>query len=183
MIRTVRDLYRTTNPLESLQNIKTFSKLSRDKRWLDVWTAFSNALYLNNGPPPYPQFVSALFQDLDKLVTTDESYQEVFLAMQMLLEIDNLDVINAKCQFIDSFYSGLEYIEPVIEAFGVSTQDIRKWNEATIFVDALVQLLKESRSHENLMKFLAFHGKFTTVKDDPSASLELIGDIIVYLNK
>eukprot|EP00081_Caenorhabditis_elegans_P018032 NP_498357.1 Uncharacterized protein CELE_T12A2.5 [Caenorhabditis elegans] len=124
-----------------------------------------------------------LFQDLDKLVTTDESYQEVFLAMQMLLEIDNLDVINAKCQFIDSFYSGLEYIEPVIEAFGVSTQDIRKWNEATIFVDALVQLLKESRSHENLMKFLAFHGKFTTVKDDPSASLELIGDIIVYLNK
>lgn len=183
ILKTVRDIYRSSNSASIFMLLSDISKLSRDARWLDSWSAFRAIHNLNNGPPSYPLSLAALFQDLYKIIKSNGSYREVFLALQMLMEMEKPEVITAKCKFIDSFYTGLQNIDNSIEEFGVITSDIHRWNEATISVDALVQLLKASGSLENLKKFLGYHNSYTTDVNNPNNSVDKIGDMIVYLEK
>ncbi|PIC41854.1 hypothetical protein B9Z55_009129 [Caenorhabditis nigoni] len=164
--KSIAAILKTNN----INNMIQLTKLSRDGLWLDVYDSLVYVFTMSAGP-------SDTFKGLESMIGTTGSYQEVFLAMQTILE--SPETSHLTCKFIKEFFTGLEDATSVVEAFGVNTGEIRRQNEVTTFVNALIQLLKASESREALGRMIAFHGAFTT---NPNATISAlhIADMLEY---
>ncbi|UMM21974.1 hypothetical protein L5515_003424 [Caenorhabditis briggsae] len=185
-LRSIREILRTNKEKGSKNSedfFNTLSKLSNTTRngsWMDVHEALAliDSIY-RSGPPESRGPRLALFRELERTLGTDGTYREVFLALQTILE--DPETSKAKCQFIKDFFTGIEDVTSVVEAFGVKTEDMRRNVEDTVFVDALIRLLEASESREALGRMIAFHTKHTVDQDYPAQSIFRIEDLLGYM--
>ncbi|KAF1762517.1 hypothetical protein GCK72_010779 [Caenorhabditis remanei] len=179
-LRSIREIYRTDYSGEYFTSLASIAKLSRDEIWLDVYDSLENIYTLTVGPVERAEERVAPFRGLKEMIGKNGSYLEVFLAMQSILESPWTS--SQKCEFIKEYYSGLEDVTPVVEAFGIKTDDIRRYNEGSTYIDALIQLLRASGSLQNLGRLLAFH-KIQTTDKDPNNSIRMIADLLIHFGK
>lgn len=177
-VRSVITITETRNYRHFMDNLVEFTQLSRDNKFRDVWKALEDATRLVS---IHDNDLIALFSGLNGTVTG--SYEEIFLALNMLLEGEQQSKTEAKCQFINEFFTGLSDTDGVIKAIGIPVAQMHKWMDSTEYVDALVDLLKASETFDNLNQLLDFHGKYTTVDKKPLKSMDLIDNFIVFLEQ
>ncbi|CAP35098.2 Protein CBG17492 [Caenorhabditis briggsae] len=178
-VKSVKSIMDTQDPKKILNNIISGSELSRDSKWRDIFQSISAAFEIDKQAQPE---VIAPFKELNS--TVSGSYQEVFLAMKMLLEgSESSEQIEAKCQFTDQFFTGLKQRDTVIDAIGIQVDKIHDWTDSTKYIDALVEVLKAADSFKNLNRLLDFHAKYTTVDQKPMESMDLIDNFIIYLEQ
>ncbi|PIC41868.1 hypothetical protein B9Z55_009138 [Caenorhabditis nigoni] len=186
-LRSIREILRTNNstndPKNSENFFNTLSKLSNTTRngsWMDVHEALAliDSIY-RAGPTESRGSRLAPFRGLEAMLGTDGTYREVFLSLQTILE--DPETSKAKCKFISDFFTGLEDVTAVVEAFGVKTDEIRRNVEDTVFVDALIQLLQASESRDALGRMIGFHTKNTVNQLFPAQSIFMIEDLLGYM--
>ncbi|PIC41869.1 hypothetical protein B9Z55_009139 [Caenorhabditis nigoni] len=177
-IRSVREILRTGDSQNFFNTLSTLSKTTRNGSWMDVHEALALISLIYSPGSSEPRL--APFRGLEAMLGADGSHQEVFLALQTILEDPETSI--AKCQFISDCFTGLEDVTFVVEALGVKTDEIKRNVEDTVFVDALIQLLQASESRDALGRMIGFHTKHT-VNQDASQSILMIEDLLKYMEK
>lgn len=171
-LKSVRDMVETENYHKFTRNLVRFSQLSRNIKWRDDWVAIKEAseIALSSGV--------TVFKGLNETVTG--SYEEVFLAMEMILDGGK---VQEKCKFIGEFFSGLKDQNKVLEAIGLPVADMHQYVDSTEYIDALIEVLRAAESYPNLQSLLAYHAKYTTVDKKPLESMNLIDNFIRFLEQ
>ncbi|CAI2347646.1 unnamed protein product [Caenorhabditis sp. 36 PRJEB53466] len=177
-------IFRSAGPKNAaafLAKLSNLTELARDGAWLDTWQALQDMSIVLFGPRANLETSLEPFK-LEKFSSETSSYQEIFLALQMLMASD-LRKVEAKLRFIEAFFGPLKSadVKTVLNGLGVDAPKIRAINEATNSVDDLVALLRASGSFDKLVRLLVFHQSFTTDFNSPTESVRLITDMIVYL--
>lgn len=179
LVRSVKDIVDTGDYNKFMETLVRYSELSRDHTWRDVFLATAAATEMST---EVEDEMIAPFRGLNDTVI--RSYEEVFLAMKQILEgSEEPTQVEAKCQFIDEFFTGLTDRDTVLKAIGVNVEKIHEWNESTEYIDALVDVLKAADTFKNLNRLLDYHAKYTTVDKKPLESMALIEDFINYLEQ
>ncbi|EFO83539.1 hypothetical protein CRE_02933 [Caenorhabditis remanei] len=181
-VRSVKAVAETGNYQEFMKLLIRFTKLSRDGKWRDVWNSLEMATLIVK-PLEDSENIKDLiapFRGLNETVTG--SYEEVFNALQQIIGKHRKGKkIQAKCQFIDQFFTGLSAQNTVLKSLGIEVAEMKKWVESTEYIDALIDVLEAAGTFKNLNRLLEFHGKYTTVDKKPLESMDLIDDFIRYL--
>lgn len=176
-VRSVKSITDTGNFKGFLELLIRFTQLSRDNTWRDVWNSIKEATSIATFEEDFEDLL-APFRGLNE--TISGSYEEVFLALKQILDGGEME---AKCQFIDEFFTGLSDQDTVLKAIGIEVDKMHERIDATEYIDALVDVLKAADTYKNLNRLLDFHGKYTTVEKKPLDSMDLIDDFINYLEQ
>lgn len=179
LVKSVKDIVDTGDYNRFMTNLVRYSELSRDHSWRDVFQSTAAATEISS---ELPDELIAPFRGLNDTVI--KSYEEVFLGMKQILEgSEEVSQVNAKCTFIDEFFTGLTDRDTVLKALGIQVEKIHAWNDATEYIDALTDLLKAADTFKNLNRILDYHARYTTVDKKPLESMALIENFINYLEQ
>ncbi|UMM21972.1 hypothetical protein L5515_003422 [Caenorhabditis briggsae] len=165
MLRSVtRDKYRIREHkklFDSLQDDDKVLEILNEKFELNLEDKATAILYISVDSAYFNRYVKSVKSIMDT-------------AMKMLLEgSESSEQIEAKCQFIDQFFTGLKQRDTVIDAIGIQVDKIHDWTDSTKYIDALVEVLKAADSFKNLNRLLDFHAKYTTVDQKPMESTNI----------